>query len=112
MNYGKLTAGTTKTAIDTAKLSEQGEIIAYLSRMGDVLENVFEGGDLAFALLAVDGVIHGDKTDAVVRKIAVRVVSDGDIVTAEAGQVFHHHSRYKAHFNITEHLLKSGTVES
>ena len=39
MNYGKLTAGTTKTAIDTAKLSEKGEIITYLSRMGDVLEN-------------------------------------------------------------------------
>ena len=37
MNYGKLTAGTTKTAIDTAKPSEKGEIITYLSRMGDVL---------------------------------------------------------------------------
>ena len=39
MNYGKLTAGTTKTAIDTAKLSEKGEIITYLSRMGDVLDH-------------------------------------------------------------------------
>ena len=38
MNYGKLTAGTTKTAIDTAKPSEKGEIITYLARMGDVLE--------------------------------------------------------------------------
>ena len=37
MNYEKLTAGTTKTAIDTAKPSEKGEIITYLSRMGDVL---------------------------------------------------------------------------
>ena len=42
MNYGKLTAGTTKTAIDTAKPSEKGEIITYLSRMGDVLEQVSE----------------------------------------------------------------------
>ena len=40
MNYGKLTEGTTKTAIDTAKPSEKGEIITYLSRMGDVLEQV------------------------------------------------------------------------
>ena len=46
-----------------------------------------------------------------VRKIAVRVVSNGNIVTAEAGQVFHHHGRYKAHFNVAEHLLESGTVE-
>ena len=43
MNYGKLTAGTTKTAIDTAKPSEKGEIITYLSRMGDVLGEVIEG---------------------------------------------------------------------
>lgn len=42
MNYEKLTAGTTKTAIDTAKPSEKGEIITYLSRMGDVLEQIFE----------------------------------------------------------------------
>lgn len=40
MNYGKLTAGTTKTAIDTAKPSEKGEIITYLSRMGDVLPTI------------------------------------------------------------------------
>ena len=43
MNYGKLTAGTTKTAIDTAKPSEKGEIITYLSRMGDVLEHTSFG---------------------------------------------------------------------
>ena len=41
MNYGKLTAGTTKTAIDTAKPSEKGEIITYLSRMGDVLVDIY-----------------------------------------------------------------------
>ena len=43
MNYGKLTAGTTKTAIDTAKPSEKGEIITYLSRMGDVLDDGISG---------------------------------------------------------------------
>ena len=43
MNYGKLTAGTTKTAIDTAKPSEKGEIITYLSRMGDVLVDALIG---------------------------------------------------------------------
>ena len=71
----------------------------------------YEGGDLAFALLAVDGVIYGNKADTVVGKIAVRVVSNGNIVTAEAGQVFYHHGRHKAHFDVAEHLLKSGTVE-
>ena len=42
MNYGKLTAGTTKTAIDTAKPSEKREIITYLSRMGAVLHDISE----------------------------------------------------------------------
>ena len=54
MNYGKLTAGTTKTAIDTAKPSEKGEIITYLSRMGDVLHYILKWGNLIFSLIAVN----------------------------------------------------------
>ena len=56
MNYGKLTAGTTKTAIDTAKPSEKGEIITYLSRMGDVLEPVLDARNIAIGTVGVDGV--------------------------------------------------------
>ena len=56
MNYGKLTAGTTKTAIDTAKPSEKGEIITYLSRMGDVLEPVLDARNIAVGTVGVDGV--------------------------------------------------------
>ena len=54
MNYGKLTAGTTKTPIDTAKPSEKGEIITYLSRMGDVLEQVADRGKLVFTLSGIN----------------------------------------------------------
>lgn len=62
MNYGKLTAGTTKTAIDTAKPSEKGEIITYLSRMGDVLHNVQKGCKLAaFPFVAIYSVGNGNK---------------------------------------------------
>ena len=63
MNYGKLTAGTTKTAIDTAKPSEKGEIITYLSRMGDVLKDVPQRGKVIFPLCAVNAVIDSNKTD-------------------------------------------------
>lgn len=56
MNYGKLTAGTTKTAIDTAKPSEKGEIITYLSRMGDVLKPVFDTRHIVVGAVGVDGV--------------------------------------------------------
>ena len=82
MNYGKLTAGTTKTAIDTAKPSEKGEIITYLSRMGDVLHDIAEGCQLIFSVIAVHTVVDSDEADAVIREIAIRVVTHLQIVTA------------------------------
>ena len=64
MNYGKLTAGTTKTAIDTAKPSEKGEIITYLSRMGDVLHNVAERGKIIIAFQTVHTVIDRNQPNS------------------------------------------------
>ena len=83
MNYGKLTAGTTKTAIDTAKPSEKGEIITYLSRMGDVLHNVAEGRKLIFTLGAVHAVIDGNKPDAEKRKYTADVIADHEVITTK-----------------------------
>ena len=60
MNYGKLTAGTTKTAIDTAKPSEKGEIITYLSRMGDVLHDIAEGRKIIIAFQTVHAIVDGN----------------------------------------------------
>ena len=65
MNYGKLTAGITKTAIDTAKSSEKGEIITYLSRMGDVLEYIVKRQHFhSFARRGVNIFVNGDKGNA------------------------------------------------
>lgn len=78
MNYGKLTAGTTKTAIDTAKPSEKGEIITYLSRMGDVLEPVFDTGNVTVGAVGVDAVkvvVDGDVADIVLRESIVDIQS-------------------------------------
>ena len=60
MNYEKLTAGTTKTAIDTAKPSEKGEIITYLSRMGDVLHDIAEGRKIIVAFQTVHAIVDGN----------------------------------------------------
>ena len=76
MNYGKLTAGTTKTAIDTAKPSEKGEIITYLSRMGDVLEPVLDARHVAIGAVGVNGVevvVDGNIPHAVLRKRVVDI---------------------------------------
>ena len=71
MNYGKLTAGTTKTAIDTAKPSEKGEIITYLSRMGDVLDDIAEGSKLIVALGAVHPIVYGNKVNIMLTGVMI-----------------------------------------
>ena len=85
MNYGKLTAGTTKTAIDTAKPSEKGEIITYLSRMGDVLHNVQKWGKLAaFAFVTVNSVCYGYETNTTLFEHDFCVKSHLKIISADA----------------------------
>ena len=81
MNYGKLTAGTTKTAIDTAKPSEKGEIITYLSRMGDVLHNVAERGKIIVPSGAVYAVIDSDEADTFLWENHFRVHSHLQVVS-------------------------------
>ena len=91
MNYGKLTAGTTKTAIDTAKPSEKGEIITYLSRMGDVLEPVFDSGEIVVDAVGIGGVvivIDGNVADIVLRESEVGVKPCQRRVSAQTGKVF------------------------
>ena len=47
-----------------SKPSEKGEIITYLSRMGDVLHNVAERGKIIVPSGTVHAVIDGDKANA------------------------------------------------
>ena len=83
MNYGKLTAGTTKTAIDTAKLSEQGEIIAYLSRMGDVLHYIQKWGKVIIrSIITVNAVVYCKKTDIFLWEQNFRIKADLQIVSS------------------------------
>ena len=85
MNYGKLTAGTTKTAIDTAKPSEKGEIITYLSRMGDVLEQVADCGEsIAVSTLTVHAVVDGNEAHIVAGEDDVGVLAYSQVITTKA----------------------------
>jgi hypothetical protein len=106
MNYGKLTAGTTKTAIDTAKLSEKGEIITYLSRMGDVLYDVQKGSKLVVALV---GTIHTtvdcNEADIVLRKCNLGVHSYFQIVTPDPTHVFGYDDTNLAFVHKSHHAL-------
>ena len=85
MNYGKLTAGTTKTAIDTAKPSEKEEIIPYLSRKGDVLHHIFQNDQHLIVLAErVNAVVQSDESTAEGRKHKVCVLARFDVITTEA----------------------------
>ena len=84
MNYGKLTAGTTKTAIDTAKPSEKGEIITYLSRMGDVLDDVPKRSELIITLGAVHTIVDSNKVNVMLREHDFGIHAHLQIITAQA----------------------------
>ena len=113
MNYGKLTAGTTKTAIDTAKPSEKGEIITYLSRMGDVLEQIFERSVLiAFAVKRIVIVIDSDIADIPPRKKYLGIIADLNIIAPETGKVFGNQSGDPSFLHQFQKPLKIRTVEA
>ena len=101
MNYGKLTAGTTKTAIDTAKPSEKGEIITYLSRMGDVLEQIFERHEVvALAAVGVHIVIDGDVADAEHGETFLDVESCVELISTKATEILGHDDPDLAVFHV------------
>ena len=112
MNYGKLTAGTTKTAIDTAKPSEKGEIITYLSRMGDVLHNVFERGEIVLALVAVYAIGNGHQSHIMEREKLLGELAHLNVVPAQPGEVFHEHRRDVPGLDCGNHFLKAGALHS
>ena len=113
MNYGKLTAGTTKTAIDTAKPSEKGEIITYLSRMGDVLHNGAEGRNIIGAGLhaGVNTVQEGNVAHPMLWKVPLHVVTGHDVVTSQTAQVLGNDHVDLLGLNIADHSLKIRTVK-
>ena len=111
MNYGKLTAGTTKTAIDTAKPSEKGEIITYLSRMGDVLKYIADSGKLVFSACTVNTVIDGDKVYAKLREKNIRIHTHLQIVAPESAHILYDDALDFTSLNIGKHMLEARTVK-
>ena len=112
MNYGKLTAGTTKTAIDTAKPSEKGEIITYLSRMGDVLHQIPEGREVIGGLVqAVHTVIDSDKAHTIAREDEFRVLTHLKVLTAQSGHVLDDQCFHLTVFHQLHDMLPAWAVE-
>ena len=112
MNYGKLTAGTTKTAIDTAKPSEKGEIITYLSRMGDVLDDIQERSKIIVLLIgAVHTAVHGDETDIMFGEKHFRVKTDFQIVSSDTAHILCNDNTDLVVLYQFDHAVPIGAVE-
>ena len=111
MNYGKLTAGTTKTAIDTAKPSEKGEIITYLSRMGDVLDDIAEGSKLIVALGAVHPIVYGNKVNIMLWEHDFGIHTHLQVITAEARHILDDNPFDNSCLHICNHFLETRPIE-
>ena len=78
-----------KQRLIQSKPSEKGEIITYLSQMGDVLEQIFEWGKLVpLRIQRIKIIIDGNIPYMVSRKDDFGVGAYFNIVPAESGQVF------------------------
>lgn len=93
-----------------SKPSEKGEIITYLSRMGDVLKQVADRGKLIFALRRVDVIRNGYQTDIVIREKFLRQPSNLNVVAAQAGKVFDKDSGGFSLFQLADHFHEAGAI--
>ena len=73
-----------KQRLIQSKPSEKGEIITYLSRMGDVLHHIFQNDQHLIVLAErVNAVIQRDEATAKGRKHKVRVLTRFDVISTE-----------------------------
>ena len=102
-----------KQRLIQSKPSEKGEIITYLSRMGDVLEQIFERSVLiAFAVKRIVIVIDSDIADIPPRKKDLGIIADLNIIASETGEVFGNQSRDLTLLHQFQKPLKIRAVEA
>ena len=100
-----------KQRLIQSKPSEKGEIITYLSRMGDVLDDVPKRGKLVVALLTVHSIVDSNKVNIVLREHDLSIHSHLQVVTAQTGHILDNDPLDKAGFDIRNHLLEARAVE-
>ena len=99
-----------KQRLIQSKPSEKGEITDYLSRMGDVLEQVADRGKLIFALCRVDVIRNGHQADIMVREKFFRQPSDLNVVSPQAGKVFDKDGGGFSLFQLADHFYKTRAI--
>lgn len=84
-----------------SKPSEKGEIITYLSRMGDVLEQILERHEVVvLAAVGVHIVIDSDVADAEHGEAFLDVQARVELISTEATEIFGHNDPDPAVFHV------------
>lgn len=79
--------------------------------MGDVLQHIFERGNIIVIVQRIYTVPDGDIPDIVLRKNNVGILSGENVVSAEAAQILGQHQVDLSHFDIAHHPLELRSVE-
>ena len=68
-----------------SKPSEKGEIITYLSRMGDVLHDIEKRREIILGLIGtVHAIVDGNEANSVLREGDLRIEAHTEVITTEA----------------------------
>ena len=90
-----------KQRLIQSKPSEKGEIITYLSRMGDVLEQILERHEVVvLAAVGVHIVIDSDVADAEHGEAFLDVQARVELISTEATEIFGHNDPDPAVFHV------------
>ena len=93
-----------------SKPSEKGEIITYLSRMGDVLKKIADGSQLVLTFVGVDVVRNSDQPNVVIGEELLGQSADLDVITPQAAEVFYKHGRRFSLLQLLNHVGKAGAI--
>ena len=76
-----------------------------------LVHDISERRQFVFTFVAVHQIIDRNEPHIPIWEVAVGIIADRHIVSAQAGQVFDHDGGHEAHVYIIQHGLKSGAVE-
>lgn len=95
-----------------SKPSEKGEIITYLSQMGDVLEQIFERHEIiALCIFRIHIVIDCNVPNAEHGEALFNVETGMKLVPAKAAEILGHDDPNLPVFHVRDHLLKCRSLE-
>lgn len=100
-----------KQRLIQSKPSEKGEIITYLSRMGDVLEQVFKRNEITENFFRILILSHRNVPNALFREYELKVVIHHDVFTPKPAEILCDHAVDFPEFDILHHTPEIWTLE-